>query len=83
MKKYIAIILLIACITATFAKTESLLSSGKSQQSANKDLLIKLYEEPKSDSAVISEVPVNADLVAIYHKGSWVKVGDRANGITG
>ena len=74
MKRYAIAIALIVCVTTTF---------GKSQQAINKDLLVKLYEEPKSNSTVVTELPVNADLVAIYHQNSWVKVGDRANGATG
>lgn len=44
---------------------------------------ISLYESPDLKAKVTSMLPVNTDFIAIYNKGDWVKVGNKANGDTG
>lgn len=44
---------------------------------------INLYESPNVNSKIEKKLPVNTDLIAIYHQDNWVKVGDREDGSTG
>lgn len=47
------------------------------------DQLIRLYNQPATDSTVVKQLPLDSGLVAIFRQGDWVKVGDRADGTTG
>lgn len=44
---------------------------------------INLYESPETTAKIIKKLPANTNLVGIYQKGEWMKVGDRADGSTG
>lgn len=44
---------------------------------------IHLYESPEIHSKIIKSLPLFSNLVAIYRKDDWMKVGDRADGTTG
>lgn len=44
---------------------------------------INLYESPETTAKIIKQLPANTNLVGIYQKGDWMKVGDREDGSTG
>lgn len=44
---------------------------------------VNLYESPSTSAKIIKKLPLDSDLVAIYHQDDWMKVGDRKNGETG
>lgn len=44
---------------------------------------VNLYAAPEANSKILETMPADADLVGIYHKGDWIKVGDRRDGATG
>ena len=44
---------------------------------------INLYAAPESNAKIITQLPVDADLVGIFHQGDWIKVGDRKDGKIG
>lgn len=48
-----------------------------------KEITVNLYTEASKDAKVLKKLPINADLVAIYKKDGWLKVGDRKDGQTG
>lgn len=54
-----------------------------SEKKLPESIEISLYESPDLKSKVTQNLPINTDLVAIYNKGDWVKVGNKANGDTG
>lgn len=49
----------------------------------DKNTQINLYADPKLNAKVLKELPIDANLVTIFHQGEWVKVGDRKDGTTG
>lgn len=44
---------------------------------------VALYNAPDPKAQVLKQLPINTNLVAIFRKGEWVKVGDRQDGATG
>lgn len=90
MKKIIiSALILISSITAFSAtnlmpaKPITLAAANKTTTQTKKIITINLYASPDAKSKVIKILPVDTDLVIIFNKGNWVKVGDRVDGTTG
>ena len=65
-------------------KTKPVVTKSTKKEVIKKvDAHINLYESPKINSKIIKELPLFSNLVAIYQKGDWLKVGDRKDGSTG
>ncbi|HLB55830.1 MAG TPA: SH3 domain-containing protein [Coxiellaceae bacterium] len=84
------------CGSAVFAATtpipektkppvEKTIEKKTAKKSAEKAVIstINLYELPETNSKIIKTLPLFSNLVAIYRKDDWMKVGDRADGTTG
>jgi hypothetical protein len=70
------------------AMSVSLFSLGAALASTNTPPVIKnpsinLYKDSDMKSGVVEQVPLQQNLVVIYRKGNWIKVGDSANGQVG
>lgn len=68
------------------AKNTEQKSEHKIENTADKKTVkstIDLYESPELKAKIIKKLPIFSDLVAIYRKGDWLKVGDREDGSTG
>lgn len=58
-------------------------SKDKSEKKSTASIEVNLYESPVLKSKIIQHLPINTDLITIYSKGDWIKVGNRSNGETG
>ena len=54
-----------------------------SGQAKPKNNIIKLYTKPSTRASVVTKINPLKNLVPIYQKGAWVKVGDPENGDVG
>ena len=88
MSKLLPIILASTLVFATgdsLAKTAHKTASKSSEKKHHtaKAPSINLYSGPSSHAKVLEKVKHVGNLVPIFTKGSWVKVGDSTNGRTG
>lgn len=55
----------------------------KTAASSTTDDVIKLYAEPNTKAKVLASIDVSQQLIPIFHKDGWIKVGNPADGAVG
>ena len=88
MKKHFYSALVLSCLlSSAFAvetpKQVTTPPAPKTAVQQKKSVTINLYDAPSDKSKIIKQLPINENLVPVFAKGDWVKVGDRGDGTTG
>lgn len=87
MKKFKCVfVVLLAVFSLTTVTTLFAAEKAVEKKAAEKKSVvttIHLYASPEASAKIIKELPATTNLVGIYQKGNWMKVGDREDGSTG